>query len=93
MTYSVYIVSNFGRTVFYIGVTNDLIRRVREHRKGESKFTSDYKCKFLVYYEDFSDILKAIAREKLLKSWKREWKIAMIRKVNPGLEDLGKGWE
>ena len=91
-TYSVYILSNFGRTVFYIGVTNNLWRRLLEHRNGEGKFTSEYKCHDLMYYEDFSDIRNAIAREKQLKNWKREWKIKLIRESNPDLKDLSQGW-
>jgi len=92
-SYSVYILSNFGRTAFYIGVTNNLERRVWEHRySGGSVFTSKYKCHFLVYYEDFNDINNAIAREKQLKNWQRKWKIELIRKENPDLVDLAKDW-
>ena len=91
-TYSVYILSNYSRTVFYIGVTNDLWRRVQQHRNGEGRFTSKYKCFDLVYYEDFSDIRNAIAREKQLKNWKREWKIKLIRRENPELKDLADRW-
>jgi putative endonuclease len=91
--YSVYILSNFARTVLYIGVTNNLERRVWEHRNGEGGvFTSKYKCHFLMYYEDYSDIRNAIAREKQLKNWKREWKIELIRKENPEMIDLAKDW-
>ena len=69
-SYSVYFMSNFARTVFYIGVTNNLERRVREHRYEDgSVFTSKYKCHFLVYYEDYSNIENAITREKQLKNW------------------------
>lgn len=93
LTYSVYIVSNFARTVFYIGVTNNLQTRTREHRNNEGgAFTSKYKCHYLMYYEDYADIRNAIAREKQLKNWLREWKIELIRKDNPDLIDLAKDW-
>jgi putative endonuclease len=92
MTFSVYILSNFARTVFYIGVTNDLINRIFQHRNSESTFTAKYKCHYLMYYEDFSDVRNAITREKQLKNWKREWKIDLIRKDNPNLLDLAEAW-
>ncbi|MFI5133217.1 MAG: GIY-YIG nuclease family protein [Chitinophagales bacterium] len=92
-TFSVYILSNFARTVFYIGVTNNLVTRVLQHRSNEGgAFTSKYKCHYLMYYEDFSDIRNAIAREKQLKNWQRAWKIELIRKENPDLIDLAKDW-
>lgn len=79
-SYSVYILSNFARTVFYIGVTNNLERRIWEHRNGEGAvFTAKYKCHYLMYYEDYADINNAIAREKQLKNWQRSWKIELIR--------------
>ena len=93
VSYSVYILSNFARTVFYIGVTNDLYTRIRQHRNNEgSAFTSKYKCHYLMYYEDYSDVRNAIAREKQLKNWLRKWKIELIRKENPDLIDLAKDW-
>ncbi|HWR33734.1 MAG TPA: GIY-YIG nuclease family protein [Chitinophagaceae bacterium] len=93
-SYSVYILSNYARTSFYIGVTNNLERRIREHRNNEGGvFTSKYKCHFLMYYEDYANINTAIAREKQLKNWQRKWKIELIRKGNPDLIDLAKGWE
>ena len=91
-TYSVYIVSNFGRTVFYTGITNDLVNRILQHRNNESIFTTKYKCHYLMYYEDYSDVRNAISREKQLKNWKREWKIELIRKDNPDLLDLAEIW-
>ena len=85
--------SNFVRTVFYIGVTNNLERRVWEHRYDNgSVFTSKYKCNHLVYYEDYNSIDNAISREKQLKNWQRKWKIELIRKENPDLLDLAKDW-
>ncbi len=92
-TYSVYILSNFTRTVFYIGVTSDLMGRMQQHKNNEGgKFTSTYKCHFLMYYEDWKNINHAIEREKNLKNWHREWKINLIRKENPDLLDLADKW-
>lgn len=92
-SYSVYCMSNCARTVFYTGVTNNLERRVWEHRYDNgSVFTSKYKCHFLVYFEDYNSIENAIAREKQLKNWQRKWKIELIRKENSELIDLAKDW-
>ena len=92
-SYSVYIVSNYARTVFYTGVTSNLESRILDHKLGTgSGFTSEYKCYYLMYYEDYSDIRNAIAREKQLKKWRREWKIALIRKENPEMIDLADRW-
>ncbi|MBL7721525.1 MAG: GIY-YIG nuclease family protein [Chitinophagaceae bacterium] len=91
--YSVYILTNFARTVFYIGVTNNLERRVWQHRFANgSVFTTKYNCHYLVYYEDYNDVSNAIAREKQLKNWQRKWKVELIRKENPELKDLAEGW-
>jgi putative endonuclease len=69
----IYIMSNKNITTFYIGVTNDIERRVKEHKNGNgSEFTSKYKLTHLVYYEMISDINKAIQREKQLKNWHRK---------------------
>ena len=77
----VYIVSNKYRTVFYIGVTSDLFNRAYEHKNAiGSSFTTKYKCTDLLYFEFFETIEEAIAREKLLKKWKRQWKIDLIKK-------------
>lgn len=84
----VYIMSNITRTVFYIGVTNNLERRVNEHRKGESGFTSRYRLFYLLYYETIFGMSKAISREKQLKRWHREWKINLIKSVNPRMKNL-----
>ena len=85
----VYIMSNSRRTVFYTGITNDLERRTREHKEGiGSAFTVKYKLKFLVYFEEFQSIQLAIAREKQLKRWHREWKINLIKSINPEMKDL-----
>ncbi len=91
--YYVYIITNFQRTVLYTGVTNDLVRRIAEHRSGSgSIFTSKYKCHYLIYYEEFVNINDAIAREKQIKNWKREWKLELIKKQNSLLKDLAENW-
>jgi putative endonuclease len=87
----VYIMSNFERTVFYIGVTSDLECRVYQHRDEEVEgFTKRYHLKYLVYYENAGSLSDAIAREKQLKNWHREWKINLIKSVNPKMKDLSK---
>ncbi|MCW3071592.1 MAG: Excinuclease subunit domain protein [Bacteroidetes bacterium] len=89
----VYILSNKNRTVLYIGVTNDLERRIVEHRQGNgSLFTKKYNVNELVYYEIHSNIEQAIAREKQLKEWKRDWKLELIKTLNSEMTDLAKDW-
>ena len=79
-------------SVLYTGVTNDLIRRVYEHKnKVQKGFTRKYKVDRLVYYEQFSHILDAIAREKQIKSWSRESKNKLVNTINPSWNDLYKG--
>jgi len=88
-TYYVYILTNAHNTVFYIGVTNNIVKRVFEHKTGlVDGFTKKYKLKKLIYLEEYSDIKEAIAREKQLKNWHRQWKINLIRKANPEFNDL-----
>ncbi len=73
----------------YIGVTNDLIRRVFEHKQGKiDGFTKQYFIDRLVYYEKYIDVRDAINREKHIKKWYRKWKIELIEKMNPDWEDL-----
>ena len=85
----VYFMSNAHNNVLYIGVTNNLTRRVAEHKAKINKgFTYKYNCDKLVYYEKFDLIVEAIAREKQLKNWKREWKNELVIKHNAGWEDL-----
>ncbi len=92
-TYSVYMVTNFVRSVLYIGVTSDLEGRLYEHREGELKgFTKQYRAHYLVFYEDFACVRDAIAREKQLKGWTRAKKEALIARGNPRWDDLGAGW-
>jgi putative endonuclease len=85
----VYILASQRNGTLYVGVTNDLIRRVSEHKQGIIKgFTSKYNVKQLVYYETFSNVIEAISREKQLKKWNRGWKLKLIEKGNPKWEDL-----
>ncbi len=86
---SVYIISNPNRTVLYIGVTSDLISRIIQHKTGEFEgFSKKYQCRDLLYQEEFSSIEEAIAREKQLKNWHKEWKWNLIKESNPDLTDL-----
>ncbi len=89
--YSVYIMTNSKNTVLYTGVTNNLRRRVYEHKKGiGSKFTSKYKVNKFLYYFNFKDVKDAIRVEKKIKSGSREDKIKMINKMNTDWKDLYK---
>jgi putative endonuclease len=90
----VYIMSNKNRTTLYIGVTNNLERRVKEHKIGLNEgFTSKYKLHDLVYFERIFGISQAIQREKQLKRWHRDWKFNLIKNENPELRDLSADWE
>jgi putative endonuclease len=90
---SIYIVSNKHHSVFYIGVTNDLERRILEHKAGiGSVFTSKYILNELLYYEKFQTMSQAIEREKQLKNWHRQWKINLILTINAKMIDLAKDW-
>ncbi|MDR9458460.1 MAG: GIY-YIG nuclease family protein [Salegentibacter sp.] len=84
-----YILTNIYRTTLYVGVTSDLKKRIQEHYEGKgSEFTNKYNLKDLIYYEEFTDIKQAIAREKQLKNWRKEWKLDLVKKLNPKLETL-----
>lgn len=88
-TYYVYILTNWSHTVLYIGVTNDLPRRLSEHRSGAvDGFTKKYRADRLVYFEQTNDVSAAIAREKQLKAWRREKKNALVETVNPQWREL-----
>jgi len=88
----VYILASANR-VLYIGVTNDLGRRVWEHKYGDIEgFTSKYRVTNLVYWESFDDVRNAIVREKELKGWRREKKVALLEAMNPKWKDLAAGW-
>jgi putative endonuclease len=87
--YFVYILTNKYNKVLYVGVTNNLIRRVYEHKnKLINGFTSKYNVNKLVYYESFQSVFDAIKREKEIKGWKREKKVALINSFNPEWKDL-----
>lgn len=88
-TFHVYIMTNHARTL-YTGVTNNLARRVSEHKEGTvAGFTRKYRIDTLVYYESYTDVRDAIAREKQIKGWRRSKKITLIESQNPHWEDLG----
>jgi putative endonuclease len=91
--YYVYIMANESR-MLYVGVTNDLERRVSEHnQKLVAGYTKRYNITRLVYYEDLPDVRDAIAREKELKGWRRAKKVGLIESMNPRWRDLAKDWE
>jgi putative endonuclease len=91
-TYYVYIMTNRTRRL-YVGVTNDLGRRVYQHKHHVMPgFTSKYFLERLVYFEETNDVRAAISREKELKGWRRSKKIALIEKLNPRWSDLSCGW-
>ena len=86
-------ISNKKDGVLYIGVTNDLERRIFEHKNKLIKgFSSRYNLDRLIYFEQFQFIQEAIKREKNMKKWKRVWKINLIVKENPDWQDLSKNW-
>lgn len=90
MEYYVYIMSSTSNYTIYTGVTNNLVRRVYEHRTGADHdgFTTKYAVKKLVYYESTHDVLSAIEREKQIKSWSRKKKNTLIAGINPAWRDL-----
>jgi len=91
-SFNVYILANRIGGTLYIGVTNDLVRRVAEHRlKQAQSFTKKYEVDRLVYFEQFDDAENAIKREKRLKNWNRAWKIRLIEEFNPNWDDLYSG--
>ena len=93
-TYAVYIMTNYSQTSFYIGVTANLQKRVWEHKnKVVEGFTKKYNIDRLVYYELTDSVETAINREKQLKRWHRDWKINLIKEMNPEFKDLSTDWE
>ena len=85
----VYILTNRADGVLYIGVTNDLARRVEQHRsESVSSFTKKYNCHRLVWFERFENVHNARLAEKRMKAWKRDWKVRRIEELNPEWEDL-----
>lgn len=91
-SYFTYIMASRSHTL-YIGVTGEMQKRAFEHKWGEhAGFTERYNCDRLVWFEVHQDVQKAIAREKQLKGWRREKKIALIQKTNPAWDDLSRDW-
>jgi putative endonuclease len=87
--YYVYILASKRNGTFYVGITNDLIRRVLEHKRGLIEgFTKKYGVHMLVYYEHTSDVNAALHREKIIKKWKRQFKLDAIERMNPDWCDL-----
>lgn len=88
-TFHVYILASRPHGTLYVGVTRDLVRRVWEHAHADQAgFTKAHGVNRLVYFEAFEDVEQAIAREKQLKGWRRDWKIALIEKDNPNWSDF-----
>ncbi|PZA09604.1 GIY-YIG nuclease family protein [Rhodopseudomonas palustris] len=89
MAYYVYLLASRKDGALYVGVTNDLVRRVYEHRtKAVPGFTSKYNIARLVWFEIHDDPISAITREKEVKKWRRAWKVALIERENSGWDDL-----
>ena len=87
--YYVYLLTNWNNNVMYVGVTNDLMRRVHEHKSKDVRgFTHKYNVHKLVYYEETSDVHAALAREKEIKKWRREKKNRLVVELNPAWRDL-----
>ena len=92
-TYYVYIMASKRNGTLYIGMTNDLVRRVYEHKNELVEgFTQKYGIHQLVYYESTNNVTVAITREKRMKKWKRQWKINLIEERNPNWDDLSEGF-
>ena len=93
-TYYVYILASVNSRAIYVGMTNDIKRRIFEHKTHHypDSHSAHYKIHKLMYYETFPCPYEAIAREKQLKNWKRQWKIELFEQTNPGWEDLAINW-
>ena len=92
--YYVYLLTNWNNKVIYVGVTNDLNRRIYEHKnKLISGFTEKYNLNKLVYFEETCDINAAINREKEIKKWRREKKDILVNQINPNWQDLSDGFK
>jgi len=91
--YYVYLLTNWNNKVMYMGVTNNLERRLHEHKNKLVKgFTEKYNVNKLVYFEETQDVTVAIAREKEIKKWRREKKNQLVNRINPNWKDLSSGW-
>ena len=92
-SYYVYILTNWNNKVIYAGITSNLVMRLHEHKNKNIKgFTKKYNANRLVYYEETSDVLAAIAREKEIKKWRREKKDKLVESMNPDWKDLSESW-
>ena len=92
MAFYVYLLASKKHGTLYLGVTNDIVRRVFEHRtKAAGGFTARYDVNKLVWFEVYDDVITAITREKELKKWRRDWKIRLIEETNPNWDDLYPG--
>jgi len=86
--------ANYDETTFYVGFSSNLPKRIWQHKHKEMKgFSSKYNLVKLVYFEQYTDVNNAIAREKQLKRWHRQWKINLIMGNNPNFNDLSADWE
>ena len=91
--YYVYILASKRNGTLYVGVTNNLERRIFEHKTKDSKgFTEKYDVNLLVYFEETGDVTAALEREKHLKNWHRKWKLRLIEEFNPEWNDLSRNW-
>ena len=91
--HAVYILTNYNETTFYIGVTGNLEKRIWQHKnKVVDSFSKKYNLTKLVYYELTENVEAALNREKQLKRWHREWKINLIKQMNPNFDDLSADW-
>lgn len=91
--YWIYIMGSLSRNAVYVGVTDNLLRRVSEHRSNmHGGFTKRYRCYLLMYFEEYGDIRDAISREKEIKGWRRAKKEALIATMNPERCDLAADW-
>jgi putative endonuclease len=92
-TYYVYLLTNWNNKVMYLGVTNNLKRRLYKHKNKVVKgFTEKYNVNKLVYFEETQDVTAAIAREKEIKKWRREKKNQLVNRMNPNWKDLSSKW-
>lgn len=92
--YYTYILTHERNHVFYVGVTNNIERRISEHKLATfGTHVGHYNIKKLVYFEEHADIRIAIRREKTIKKWKRQWKINLIESINPNWKDLSNDWD
>lgn len=89
-----YITTNKNKTVLYVGATNDIVRRIMEHKKKiyKNSFSAKYNCDILVYFEEFEKVNDAFEREKQLKAGNRKRKETLINSINPGWHDLSLNW-